>query len=235
MSCRVMRVTAALHLQMGTFSLGVCAQCPGWAGPLLSCGLRVGRTPARPCMEGIGEWSGGPEEDGCWRVCHDGGQTEGRWDPVLGFSHLRKLGLARLWCGVERVGGRRGYKVIMKSCELLGWSCCLSWYDFLRVAHCLAHFELFDNFPETSLYFILRKKYHGHHQSSERRLLTPCLRHLSLLHSPSPHHYHYHHQPKQPRLSGPNPHPLSDRNLMSSGPLSVVVSPSPPFPHPQRY
>lgn len=121
-----MRVTAALHLQMGTFSLGVCAQCPGWAGPLLSCGLRVGRTPARHCMEGIGEWSGGPEEDGCGRVCHDGGQTEGRWDPVLGFSHLRKLGLARLWCGVERVGGRRGYKVIMKSCELLGWRCCLS-------------------------------------------------------------------------------------------------------------
>lgn len=75
---------------------------------------------------------------------------------MLGFSHLRKLGLARLWCGVERVGGRRGYKVIMKSCELLGWSCCLSvclpvclsWYDFLRVAHCLAHFELFDNFPK---------------------------------------------------------------------------------------
>lgn len=62
----------------------------------------------------------------------------------------------------------------MKSCELLAWSVvclsvCLSWYDFLRVAHCLAYFELPVDFAETSLYFTLEKKYHGHHQSSESR------------------------------------------------------------------
>lgn len=79
----------------GHFPWCLCPM-PGLAGPLLSCGLRVGRTPARHCIESIGEWSGGPEEDGCGRVCHDGGQTEERWDPVLGFSHLRKLGLVRL-------------------------------------------------------------------------------------------------------------------------------------------
>ena len=105
-SCRVMRIMAALRLQLGSTSLGTCAQCPGWAGLLLSCGVRVGRMSARHC---IGEWSGGPGEDGCGRVCHGGGQTEERWDPVgWGFRICANLGSG---CHMARRGLGAGGKI----------------------------------------------------------------------------------------------------------------------------
>lgn len=72
--------------------------------------------------------------------------------------------------------------MVMKSCEFLGWELLSVLVRFQRAAHCLAHLELSEDLPGTALYFILEWKYHGyHHQSPERRLLTPPLRRLSRL------------------------------------------------------